>query len=110
MQPGGRLSDIGAAVQRSAESAGFSVVREYTGHGIGRAMHEAPDVPNWGRPGKGRRLGPGQTYRSEEHTSELQSLMRISYAVFCLTKKTNTRHRKTRRPESEQTTTTSDIR
>src|SRR3546814_18195561 len=65
MQPGGRLSDIGAAVQRSAESAGFSVVREYTGHGIGRAMHEAPDVPNWGRPGKGRRLGPGQTYALE---------------------------------------------
>ncbi|HEY9556028.1 MAG TPA: type I methionyl aminopeptidase [Acidimicrobiales bacterium] len=65
MQPGGRLSDIGAAVQRSAESAGFSVVREYTGHGIGRAMHEAPDVPNWGRPGKGRRLGPGQTYAVE---------------------------------------------
>src|SRR3546814_16495074 len=62
MQPGGRLSDIGAAVQRSAESAGFSVVREYTGHGIGRAMHEAPAVPNWGRPGKGRRLGPGQPY------------------------------------------------
>jgi methionyl aminopeptidase len=65
MQPGGRLSDIGAAVQAVAEAAGFSVVREYTGHGIGMAMHEAPDVPNWGRPGKGRRLGPGQTYAVE---------------------------------------------
>ncbi len=65
MQPGGRLSDIGAAVQRSAESAGFSVVKEYTGHGIGMAMHEAPDVPNWGRPGKGRRLASGQTYAVE---------------------------------------------
>lgn len=65
MQPGGRLSDIGAAVQRVAEEAGFSVVKEYTGHGIGLAMHEAPDVPNWGRPGKGRRLGPGQTYAVE---------------------------------------------
>jgi methionyl aminopeptidase len=65
MQPGGRLSDIGAAVQRSAEAAGFSVVKEYTGHGIGLAMHEAPDVPNWGRPGKGRRLAPGQTYAVE---------------------------------------------
>ncbi|MGQ0830459.1 MAG: type I methionyl aminopeptidase [Microthrixaceae bacterium] len=65
MQPGGRLSDIGAAVQQSAESAGFSVVREYTGHGIGMAMHEDPDVPNWGRPGKGRKLGPGQTYAVE---------------------------------------------
>lgn len=65
MQPGGRLSDIGAAVQAAAEGAGFSVVREYTGHGIGLAMHEAPDVPNWGKPGKGRRLGPGQTYAVE---------------------------------------------
>lgn len=65
MQPGGRLSDIGAAVQGVAEAAGFSVVREYTGHGIGLAMHEPPDVPNWGRPGKGRKLGPGQTYAVE---------------------------------------------
>jgi methionyl aminopeptidase len=65
MQPGGRLSDIGAAVQRVAEEGGFSVVREYTGHGIGLAMHEEPDVPNWGRPGKGRKLGPGQTYAVE---------------------------------------------
>jgi len=65
MVPGGRLSDIGHAVQRTAESAGFSVVREYTGHGIGTAMHEAPDVPNWGKPGKGRRLAPGQTYAVE---------------------------------------------
>lgn len=65
MVPGGRLSDIGAAVQHVAEAAGYSVVREYTGHGIGTAMHEAPDVPNWGKPGKGRRLGPGQTYAVE---------------------------------------------
>lgn len=65
MQPGGRLSDIGAAIQTTAERAGFSVVREYTGHGIGMAMHEPPDVPNFGRPGRGRRLGPGQTYAVE---------------------------------------------
>jgi methionyl aminopeptidase len=65
MQPGGRLSDIGAAVQGVAEAAGFSVVREYTGHGIGMAMHEEPDVPNWGDPGKGRKLAPGQTYAVE---------------------------------------------
>jgi len=65
MVPGGRLSDIGAAVQSSAEAAGFSVVREYTGHGIGLAMHEPPDVPNWGTPGRGRRLAPGQTYAVE---------------------------------------------
>lgn len=65
MQPGGRLSDIGAAVQSVAEAAGFSVVREYTGHGIGLAMHEDPDVPNWGKPGKGRKLAAGQTYAVE---------------------------------------------
>jgi methionyl aminopeptidase len=65
MRVGGRLSDIGAAIQASAEGAGYSVVKEYTGHGIGTAMHEAPDVPNWGKPGKGRRLGPGQTYAVE---------------------------------------------
>lgn len=65
MQPGGRLSDIGAAIQTVAEAAGFSVVREYTGHGIGQAMHEEPDIPNWGQPGKGRKLGPGQTYAVE---------------------------------------------
>ena len=65
MVPGGRLSDIGAAVQGVAEQAGFSVVREYTGHGIGMAMHEPPDVPNWGQPGKGRKLASGQTYAVE---------------------------------------------
>jgi methionyl aminopeptidase len=55
MQPDGRLSDIGAAVQ----GAGLSVVRDYCGHGIGRAMHERPDVPNYGKPGRGPRLTPG---------------------------------------------------
>jgi methionyl aminopeptidase len=65
MGPGGRLSDIGAAVQSVAEGAGLSVVKEYTGHGIGMAMHEEPDVPNWGQPGKGRKLAPGQTYAVE---------------------------------------------
>jgi methionyl aminopeptidase len=65
MQPGGRLSDIGAAVQAVVEGAGLSVVKEYTGHGIGMAMHEPPDVPNFGRPGKGRRLAAGQTYAVE---------------------------------------------
>ncbi|CAN5548389.1 type I methionyl aminopeptidase [soil metagenome] len=59
MQPGRRLGDVGHAVQAVAEAAGFSVVREYTGHGIGTAMHERPDVPNHGRPGKGAELRPG---------------------------------------------------
>jgi methionyl aminopeptidase len=59
MQVGGRLSDVGAAVQRVVEGAGFGVVRDYCGHGIGRAMHERPDVPNFGRPGRGPRLEAG---------------------------------------------------
>lgn len=57
--PGGRLGDVGAAVQNLAEGRGYSVVRELVGHGIGRAMHERPDVPNVGAPGRGLRLVPG---------------------------------------------------
>ena len=59
MVDGKRLSDVGHAVQTVAETAGYSVVREYVGHGIGTAMHEAPDVPNYGPPGKGPKLVPG---------------------------------------------------
>jgi len=59
IRPGARLSDIGAAVQQVAEGAGFSVVREYVGHGIGRDMHEDPQIPNYGEPGRGIRLKPG---------------------------------------------------
>jgi methionyl aminopeptidase len=57
--PGNRIEDIGWAVQQHAEKSGFSVVRDFCGHGIGRAMHEDPPVPNYGRPGKGYRLKPG---------------------------------------------------
>ena len=53
MEEGHRLTDIGHAVQAVAEAAGFSVVREYVGHAIGTAMHEEPQVPNFGRPGQG---------------------------------------------------------
>ena len=59
IRPGGRLSDIGAAVQQVAEGAGFSLVREYGGHGIGRAMHEDPFIQNFGSPGPGPELKPG---------------------------------------------------
>ena len=59
IRPGGRLSDIGAAVQEVAEGAGFSVVREYVGHGIGRALHEDPQIANYGDPGRGPVLKPG---------------------------------------------------
>jgi len=57
--PGNRLGDIGWAVQSHVEPQGFSVVRQFVGHGIGRAMHEEPHVPNYGDAGKGRRLSAG---------------------------------------------------
>ncbi len=63
--PGMRLSDIGDAVQRVAEGAGFSVVREYVGHGIGRAMHEEPQIANFGPPGRGPVLKPGMVFAIE---------------------------------------------
>lgn len=62
---GNRLFDIGHAVQGVAEGAGFSVVREYVGHGIGRAMHEDPNVPNYGAAGKGPRLETGMVFAIE---------------------------------------------
>ena len=62
---GYRLSDISAAVQEYVEKNGFSVVREYVGHGIGRNMHEAPEIPNYGAPGHGPRLLRGMTIAVE---------------------------------------------
>jgi methionyl aminopeptidase len=56
---GGRLSDVGNAVQQVVEGAGFSVVREYVGHGIGQALHEDPQIPNYGPPGRGPEIRPG---------------------------------------------------
>jgi len=64
-QPGGHLGDISAAVQRHAEGAGFSVIRQFVGHGIGRAMHEDPQLPNFGVPGTGPELKPGMTLAIE---------------------------------------------
>jgi methionyl aminopeptidase len=62
---GGRLFDISHAVQQVAELEGFSVVRDYVGHGIGRSMHEEPQVPNFGPPGKGPTLKPGMVLAIE---------------------------------------------
>jgi methionyl aminopeptidase len=64
-QVGGRLFDISAAVQELCEAAGFGVVREFVGHGIGRAMHEDPQVPNFGERGKGPRLKAGMVLAIE---------------------------------------------
>jgi len=62
VRPGITLGDIGFAIQRHCERAGFSVVRDMVGHGIGRELLEHPDVPNYGRPGKGIRLRKGMTF------------------------------------------------
>ena len=64
-QVGNRLSDISHAVQSHVEAHGFSVVRDFVGHGIGRQMHEAPQIPNFGPPGRGPRLKPGMALAIE---------------------------------------------
>jgi methionyl aminopeptidase len=64
-RPGGRVSDIGHAVQQHVERNGFSVVREFVGHGIGQRMHEEPQVPNYGDPGRGPRLAAGMVLAIE---------------------------------------------
>jgi methionyl aminopeptidase len=65
VRPGSRISDIGHAVQKHVESYGFSVVREFVGHGIGQRMHEEPQVPNYGDPGRGPRLTEGMVLAIE---------------------------------------------
>ncbi len=65
VRPGARLGDIGHAIQQHAEAAGFSVVREYCGHGIGRGFHEDPQVMHWGTPGTGIELVPGMCFTVE---------------------------------------------
>ena len=65
LRAGNRLGDVSAAIQEHAESRGFSLVREFSGHGIGREMHEDPSVPNVGRPGTGLRLRAGMTLAVE---------------------------------------------
>lgn len=62
---GGRIGDIAYAIQSYCEERGFSVVREYTGHGVGTNLHEDPSVPNYGTPGRGQRLLPGMTLAIE---------------------------------------------
>jgi methionyl aminopeptidase len=64
-RPGRRISDIGHAVQRHVEAHGFSVVREFVGHGIGEKMHEEPQIPNYGEPGRGPRLVEGMVLAIE---------------------------------------------
>lgn len=65
MMAGNRVGDVSAAIQQYVESFGYHVPREYTGHGVGRKMHEGPQVPNWGRAGRGMTLRPGMTIALE---------------------------------------------
>lgn len=63
--PGGRIGDISSSIQQYVESRGYSVVRKFVGHGVGTSLHEAPEVPNFGVPGRGVRLVPGMTLAIE---------------------------------------------
>jgi methionyl aminopeptidase len=76
VRPGAYLGDIGAAIQRYAEGHGFSVVREFCGHGIGRKFHEEPQVLHYGRPGTGLKLQPGMIFTIEPMINAGKSAIR----------------------------------
>jgi methionyl aminopeptidase len=70
VQPGSKIGDIGAAIQEYAESHGFSVVRDFVGHGISNIFHTAPQIPHYGTRGKGKRLRPGMVFTIEPMINE----------------------------------------
>jgi methionyl aminopeptidase len=76
-RPGNHLGDVGAAVQQHVEAGGFSVVRSLVGHGIGREMHEEPQIPNYGTPGKGTLLEPGMVLAVEPMTTAGRHMVRM---------------------------------
>jgi methionyl aminopeptidase len=76
-RPGNHLGDVGAAVQQHVEAGGFSVVRSLVGHGIGREMHEEPQIPNYGAPGKGVLLEPGMVLAVEPMTTAGRHMVRM---------------------------------
>lgn len=77
VRPGATLGDVGAAVQEVAEAAGFSVVREFVGHGIGTEMHEEPQIPNYGRRGQGMKLREGMVLAIEPMVNAGQPGVRV---------------------------------
>ncbi len=92
MKPGNRVGDISAAIQQHVEAHGYHVPRSYTGHGVGRQMHEAPQVPNFGRAGRGLVLRPGITLAIEPmvligtyHTQVLSDQWTVTSADNSLT-------------------------
>ncbi len=70
VKPGARIGDIGAAIQEYAEANGFSVVQDFVGHGVSRIFHTAPQVPHFGKRGKGKRLRPGMVFTIEPMINE----------------------------------------
>jgi methionyl aminopeptidase len=70
VKPGGRVGDIGAAIQEYAEAQGYSVVRDFVGHGVGRQFHTAPQIPHYGERGKGEKLRPGMVFTIEPMINE----------------------------------------
>lgn len=70
VRPGARIGDIGHAIQSHVEPLGFSVVRDFVGHGTGRGFHEAPQIPHYGSPGRGQRLTPGMVFTIEPMINE----------------------------------------
>jgi methionyl aminopeptidase len=70
VKPGGRVGDIGAAIQEYAEAQGFSVVRDFVGHGVSRVFHTAPQIPHYGTRGKGRKLRAGMVFTIEPMINE----------------------------------------
>ena len=77
VRPSGRVSDIGHEVQKHVEAYGFSVVREFVGHGIGQRMHEEPQVPNYGEPGRGPRLAEGMVLAIEPMVNAGKAAVRV---------------------------------
>lgn len=78
VRPGARLGDVGFAIEQHASQHGYTVVREYCGHGIGRKMHEAPQVLHWGRPNTGLRLEEGMVFTIEPMINEGHREIRTS--------------------------------
>ncbi|PKQ40834.1 type I methionyl aminopeptidase [Pseudomonas sp. YY-1] len=87
VRPGARLGDIGHAIESHARANGYTVVRDYCGHGIGREMHEAPEVLHWGKPGTGLTLREGMTFTIEpmlnQGTAEVRTLRDGWTVVTC---------------------------
>jgi len=84
-RPGNRLGDLSNAIQRVAEAGGLSVIRSLVGHGVGRNMHEDPQVPNYGRPGRGPKLEPGMVLAVEPMLTAGRPAVRVAtdgWAIF----------------------------